>query len=265
MESTNSAPVDKVSLSLIRDFEVRHNDQIVEIPPNSQRLVSFLAFQERPVRRAYVSGTLWFNSDEARASASLRSALWRLPSRPGFELVRASNTHVWLNPGVTIDLRQVLTHGLAELPPGRDDELIDVATELMSFGDDVLVGWYDDWVIMERERFRQIRLHALDRIGERLLRAGRYCDALQIGLASVRAEPLREGAHRLLIQVHLREGNIAEAIRQYRAYAYLMGRELDAAPSPVIQELVGPYLTRRPPLRTAASSPRPVRAASRQL
>ena len=43
-----------------------------------------------------------------------------------------------------------------------------MARELVSFGDDVLLGWYDDWVIMERERFRQIRLHALDRIGDRL-------------------------------------------------------------------------------------------------
>ena len=112
----------------------------------------------------------------------------------------------------------------------------------MSFGDDVLVGWYDDWVIMERERFRQIRLHALDRIGERLLEQGRFCDVLQVALAAVRAEPLRESAHRLLVRVHLQEGNVAEAIRQYRCYADLLRRELHAAPSPVIQRLLTPYL-----------------------
>ena len=65
----------------------------------------------------------------------------------------------------------------------------------------------------------------------------RFCDALQVGLAAVRAEPLRESAHRLLVRVHLREGNVAEAIRQYRSYADLLRRELHATPSPVIQRL----------------------------
>jgi DNA-binding SARP family transcriptional activator len=232
-------------LSLIRDFEVRNNGEIVEIPPNSQRLVCFLAFQDRPVRRSYVSGSLWFNADECRASASLRSALWRLPSLPDFELVGASHTHVWLHPEVIIDLHEVMARGNAVLSPGHDDaELIDVARELVSFGDDMLVGWYDDWVIMERERFRQIRLHVLDRIGDRLLAAGRFCDALQVGLAATRAEPLRESAHRLVIRVHLGEGNVAEAIRQYRAYADLLHRELHASPSPVIQSLLQPYLVK---------------------
>jgi DNA-binding SARP family transcriptional activator len=245
-ESTSIYPRPaRIELSLIRDFQVRHDGGVVEIPPNSQRLVCFLAFQDRPVRRSYVSGTLWFNSDEYRASASLRSALWRLPALPGLSLVCSSHTHVWLHPGVTVDLHEVMARGMAVLSPGAADaELIDVARELVSFGDDMLLGWYDDWVIMERERFRQVRLHALDRIGDRLHKSGRFYDALQVGLAATRAEPLRESAHRLLVRVHLSEGNIAEAIRQYRSYADLLRRELNACPSPVIQRMLIPYLQR---------------------
>jgi DNA-binding SARP family transcriptional activator len=244
LTSTCPSP-SRISLSLIRDFQVRHNGDLVELPPNSQRLVCFLAFQERPVRRSYVSGTLWCNSEEYRASASLRSALWRLPSTPGLDLVGSSHTHVWLWPSVTIDIREIMERGMRVLSATHDEaELIDVARELVSFGDDVLVGWYDDWVITERERFRQIRLHALDRIGDRLLGEGRFCDALQVGLAAIRAEPLRESSHRLLIRVHLREGNVAEAIRQYRSYAGLLRRELQATPSPVMQGLLTPHLIR---------------------
>jgi DNA-binding SARP family transcriptional activator len=245
-ESTSTCPTrSRISLSVIRDFEVRHNGELVDLQPNSQRLVCFLAFQDRPVRRSYVSGTLWFNSDECRASASLRSALWRLPSMPGFDLVGSSHSHIWLRPSISIDIREVMKRGMSVLSsPQADFDLIDVARELVSFGDDVLVGWYDDWVITERERFRQIRLHALDRIGDRLLDQGRICDALQVGLAAIRAEPLRESAHRLLIQVHLLEGNVAEAIRQYHSYADLLRRELHATPSPVIQGLLRPHLIR---------------------
>jgi DNA-binding SARP family transcriptional activator len=246
IESAATFPTpSRISLSLIRDFELRHRGELVELSPNSQRLVCFLAFQDGAVPRSYVSGRLWFSSDEYRASASLRSALWRLRSMPGLDLVGSSYTHIWLQPSVSIDIRQVIERGMAVLSePHCDSELINVARELVSIGDDVLVGWYDDWVSMERERFRQIRLHLLDRIGDQLLDQERFCDALQIALAAICAEPLRESAHRLLIRMHLREGNVAEAIRQYRSYADLLRRELHATPSPVIQRLLSPYLAR---------------------
>ena len=58
-ESTSTCPTpSRLSLSLIRDFELRHDGELIDLPPNSQRLVCFLAFQDRPVRRSYVSGTL---------------------------------------------------------------------------------------------------------------------------------------------------------------------------------------------------------------
>ena len=80
------------------------------------------------------------------------------------------------------------------------------------FADDLLVGWYDDWVDLERERFRQLRLHVLDQIGELLLRAQMYCETVQVGLVAVASEPLRESAQRLLVRAHLCEGNLAEAL-----------------------------------------------------
>ncbi len=252
----------EIELSLIRDFEVRFDGVALHIPPNSQRLVCFLAFQERPVRRSYVSGTLWSNTKESRANASLRSALWRLPTLQSGVLVCASSKHVWLGSEVLIDLREVMTRALAVLDAGPSEaDLGNVARELIDFGDDILLGWYDDWVVMERERFRQIRLHALDRIGELLLGAGRHFDALQVGLACVRAEPLRESAQRLLVRVHLEEGNIAEAIWQYRAYAALLQRELRSQPSPVMQRLIEPYLDGR---RTAAAGAIPSRGEHRR-
>ena len=61
--------------------------------------------------------------------------------------------------------------------------------------DDVLPDWYDDWIDTERERF-QIRLHALERLCERLTVERRFGEALQAGLAALRTEPLRESAHR---------------------------------------------------------------------
>jgi DNA-binding SARP family transcriptional activator len=95
---------------------------------------------------------------------------------------------------------------------------------------DLLPDWCDEWLLVERERFRNIRIHALETLCERLTAAGRYDLAVESGLAAAAAEPLRESAHRCLIKAHLAEGNRSEAIRQYRRLCELLRSELDVGP-----------------------------------
>jgi len=64
----------------------------------------------------------------------------------------------------------------------------------------------------------------------------------------VETDPLRESGHRLLLDVHLQEGNVAEAVRQYERYAHLLERELRVRPS----DLMTAQLRR---FRTAAARP----------
>ncbi len=103
---------------------------------------------------------------------------------------------------------------------------------------DLLPDWYDDWLLVERECFRQSRLRALDALCDRLTRADRLREALQAGLSSIAAEPLRESAHRALIRVHLADGNAVEAIRQYRFYQRLLTERLGLEPSDRMKELM---------------------------
>lgn len=228
-----------VHLNLARDFEVRRAGQEVPIAPASQRLVCFLALQAGRVHRAHISATLWSGVDDHHASASLRSALWRLQP---LDIVDASSTHLWLRSHVVVDLRCVEERALMVLrSPASDDVSLALARELIDMGDDILLGWYDDWVVYERERFRLIRLNALDRIGERLIDAGRWEGALEVGLAVTRAEPLRESAQRLLMRVHLSQGNIAEAIRLYRSYARALRDQLSSRPSQRMLDLLAPW------------------------
>lgn len=242
-ERTRGSTTD-LSLSLIRDFELRCGGAIIDVPPTAQRLIGFLALQGgRQVRRAYVSGTLWLDATEERANASLRTAIWRSPVHGGQALVGASHTHLWLRPDLEIDLHRAAVQARYVLDlPSLDPTAVDLDGELSAFTDDVLVGWYDDWVVAERERFRQLRLHVLDQLGELLLRAHRYSEAVQVGLIAVRSEPLRESAQRLLVRAHLCEGNLAEALRQYRAYSDLLARELQVRPSAAMEDLLAQTL-----------------------
>src|SRR6185436_19063543 len=103
---------------------------------------------------------------------------------------------------------------------------------------DLLPDWYDDWAVIEAEEWRQLRLHALDTLAEGLTAAGRYADATSAALAAVKAEPLRETAHAVLIRVYLAEGNRAEALAAYEGYRVMLRTEMGLEPMPDIQALI---------------------------
>lgn len=204
------------------------------LPLSAQRLLAFVALHERPVQRPYVAGSLWLDSPEERAYANLRSALWRL-HRCGVRLVESFGQRLALDPHVVVDLREaeVLAHRALD---GSTADVFDV--EVSIFSSDLLPDWYDEWIVLERERYRQLRLRALDTLCERLTRAGRLDAALEVGLAAVAGEPLRESSHRAVVRVHLADGNVAEAIRQYRLCRRLLREQLDLEPSDQMAELL---------------------------
>lgn len=120
-----------------------------------------------------------------------------------------------------------------------------------ALGGELLPGWYDDWVLLERERLRQLRLHALEMLADKLACAGRYGEAVQAACAAVRTEPLRKSAHRAVVRVHLAEGNTVEAMRTYGAFRDMLAHELGVVPTEQMEELVSrAYLRSREPRRS---------------
>ena len=206
---------------------------------SGQRLLALLALQGRPLERLWVAGTLWMDASEERAGASLRSALWRLPQPGGTPMVESSVTHLRLARDIDVDLHD-LSARMERLE--QASTAIDDRTGSSALTRDLLPDWYEDWVVLERERFRQLRLHALEAQCRRLTEAGRFGAAVQAGLAAVSGEPLRESAHRTLIRAHLAEGNPGEAVRQFHLYRRLLADELAVEPSAAIRGLVQPLL-----------------------
>jgi DNA-binding SARP family transcriptional activator len=224
-----------VDLHLLRGFQLLAGGRSIEVPPGVQRLLAFLALHDRPMHRTYVAGKLWLDCSEERAHANLRSTLWR-SQRCGHRLVRAIDSRIELATEVRVDLH-VATADARRLVDGsaRNDDLslrrLDLAGEL-------LPDWYDDWALVERERYRQLCLHALESLSEQLTRLGRFGEAAEAALAAIATDPLRESARRALIAVHLEEGNASEAIREYRRYRSLLAEQLGLVPSERLEELV---------------------------
>lgn len=219
-------------LRLLGTFELAHDGAPVPLPMGARRLVAFVALQGHPVQRTYVAGSLWLDASDARAHANLRSALWRV-HRTGHRMIESTGDRLRLHETVRVDLREAETLARRAINDGAAPD-VDVA----ALAGDLLPDWYDDWVLLERERFRQLRLRALEAICERSVQAKRFQDALDAAQTAVAAEPLRESAHRALVRIHLAEGNIGEAIRQYRLFRRLVHEQLGLEPSERMQELM---------------------------
>jgi DNA-binding SARP family transcriptional activator len=224
-----------VHLSLLRGFEIRHGARVIALPHAAERVVAFLALHSAAVRRAHVAGSLWLEADEERANASLRSALWR-SRRNNVSIVEAHDGCVSLGTDVAVDVRELeaLARRVLETQTVRSRDDVDA----LALPGDLLPGWYDDWVLAEREYLRHLRLRALECACESLTASGRFVDASEAGLAAVALEPLRESAHRALVKLHLVEGNAAEAVRQYTRFAQLLRSEIGCEPSELMRELV---------------------------
>ncbi|WP_182526818.1 AfsR/SARP family transcriptional regulator [Nocardioides dongkuii] len=241
MDAPRTAPV---RLSLLGGLAARFDDQPLQLTLAAQRVLTVLAVQHRrsPATRSALAERLWPDAPPDRAASNLRSTLWRMPRPRGRTLVVSSATQVRLSDDVGVDLwdAEDLVRALCADGDPDADRLDDLGLLDM----DLLPTWQEDWLVVDQESHRQRRLHALERSSHALRERGRFNDALTAALGAVRCEPLRESAHRKVIEVHLVEGNQAAALRQYDTYRRMLADELGLRPSPEIRRLVGPLLGR---------------------
>jgi SARP family transcriptional regulator, regulator of embCAB operon len=225
-------------VQVLGGFTLFWDDCVLSIPRAPQRLLAFLALQSRMVKRAAVAGTLWPDASESRAYSNLRSVLTRFHGTARRALA-ASKLELGLAEDVLVDVRHA--QGLARrlLDPAVTPDRYELGMAAVpALSADLLPDWDDDWVLLEAEEWRRLRLHALEALAERLIVLGRWGEAASAAAAAVRAEPLRESARAALIQAHLAAGNQSEAVREFTCFRTLLAAELGLAPTPRLHGLV---------------------------
>jgi DNA-binding SARP family transcriptional activator len=246
-------------LQMLDGFRLEASSAPVDIPAGMQRFLALLALKG-PMHRCVAAGTLWPEVPEHRALARLRTSIWRINRvHPG--LIVPQGLGLATAQDLAVDSREQELFVCRLLRDRVEDArwIADGLTQL--WPEHLLPGWYDDWVVLERERLGQLRLHALERASA-VMRRNRHLDAaFQLALEAVHSEPLRESANAALMEVYLAEGNLSDAVHQYLTFRALLGRELGVEPSPALDRLLpGGWL---PPSGlstgpTAAPSRRPV-------
>ncbi len=224
-----------VRVSLLGHFAVAVDGQDYEPSHSCRRLVAFLALRGPvPIARERAAGMLWPDSNREHAAARLRTCLYRLGPVADRLLVRSDQT-LCLAGDVVVDLRVAIDRGRKLADAGFSPSEAELDSRLFAY--ELLPGWDEDWLTIEREAFQELRFAALEAIAARLTTLGRFEDAIQACFVVIRVEPLRESAHRLMARAHAGDGNHALALRRLDQFAALMAKELGAQPSELVIDL----------------------------
>lgn len=232
---------DSCTLTLLGGFQLCTGSTLF-LPLGAQRLLALLALEDdSALDRSTATERLWPDSCRSRAAANLRSALWRGRRAGDTTLIDCAGPRLRLAPLVRVDLHQLLRRARQIVGPSPCSLSSPGCQEVIDgFSRDLLPTWPDEWLLHERARWDEVRLHALETLAQHFLTTENYLTALEAALTAVSIEPVRESAHRIVLKIHIAEGNLASALKYYQRYRGLLQRELGVMPSRQMDELIQP-------------------------
>lgn len=231
----------RLSVSLVGRLGLRLNGRPVELRTRKAGAVlSYLALSDlKQESRERLVGLLWSRSDEEKARASLRQVVRELRSmliEAGYDGFIAERLMIGLDVArIEVDIESVVrlaeagqVHPLLLSTPQLDGRLLE--------GMDDLDPSFRVWVLAKRQTIHDRLMRSLD---EGLASAGVAADVKKkMAAAIVNLDPTHEYACRFLMRAHAEEGDVAAALRIYKALWDLLDRDYAMEPSIATEELV---------------------------
>jgi len=207
-------------------------------------LAYLLIYRHQPHTRDFLVGLFWPDLPDARARRRLSQTLWQIrqaltavPSPEPYLLSDANtvqfNTRApyWLD----VEAFEQGVQAAVDHPDVQSLEALRMAVEL--YRGDFLAGFYDEWIVVERERLRELFLTSLHRLVRLYKARGDFEQALGYARQLTLHDPLREEAHREVMRLCHRLGCIDEALRQYELCRTVLQEELGVEPTPATTAL----------------------------
>lgn len=255
-----------LNVSLLGDFRIGHDEAPVTgiDTPRLQSLLAYLLLhRDAPQSRAHLAFLFWPDTAEAQARTNLRYLLHllrhALPEANSY-LEASVQTLQWRS-GVPFtldvaDFEAALAH--AEQVQRTGDSV--VAREALEqaatlYRGDLLPSCYDDWIIPQRERLREVYLNSLERLVHLLEDQRDYGAAISNAQRLLRHDSLHEATYRGLIRLYALNGDRAGALRAYHTCATVLRRELDVEPSAPTRQAYEQLLGAGPALSPALPTP----------
>ncbi len=226
-------------IRLLGDFELRLGE--TSLPPlESSRLESLLAYlllhRNGPQSRQHLAFLLWPDSTDAQARTNLRPLVYTLrhtlPDIDKFLEVTPRTLRWRTEAPFWLDVA-AFDHALARSERADVSEALAALRDAVAlYAGDLLEGCYEEWILAEREHFRQRYLVALGHLSTLHEEHGNYTDAIVYAERLLLHDPLPEEVYRRLIRLHDARGDRARALRAYHVCEATLERELGVEPSP---------------------------------
>jgi ABC-type oligopeptide transport system substrate-binding subunit/DNA-binding SARP family transcriptional activator len=217
---------------LLGQYEIRMDGQPVNIPsrPAQSLLAYLLLHPDRSHRREKLAGQFWPTASESNARSNLRHELWRIRKAFGSganERVKSDDLGVVYHPqpGDQMDVDSF------EACPDDDVSTDELLLAVSAYGGELLPGFYEEWVVLERERLQAAFERKLGRLLDQLLAERRWNEALKWGEYWIATGGIPEPAYRAMMLAHAGLGNLAGAVAQYQRCVEALAGELGVEPS----------------------------------
>jgi DNA-binding SARP family transcriptional activator len=205
-----------LEVHLLGTFEVKHKKKPISIPSRpSQSLFAYLILSAGAShRREKLAGLLWPDSLEETARDNLRHALWRirkvLPSMPEAEYLLTDDLSIAFNASAEYWL------DAAEMERISDSESADELVAILSmYQGELLPGFYDEWVVLEREHLSSVFEHHMARLLALLKAENRWLDVLDWAERWIKLGQKPEPAFQALMSAHAAKGDMSKAAATY--------------------------------------------------
>jgi len=231
----------RLSVSLVGRLTIRFNGRLVELrTQKAGAVLSYLALTEtKRESRERLVGLLWSRSDEEKARASLRQVVRELRAAfgdAGYSGFVAERLSIQLNAErVEVDVENIIqaaesgsVHPLLLNTPRLGENILD--------GMDDLDPSFRVWVLAKRQTIHDRLMRSL---GAGLVTKDVAAGVKnEIATAIVNLDPTHEEACCHLMRMHAEQGDVAGALRIYKALWDLLDWDYGMEPSPATEELV---------------------------
>jgi WD40 repeat protein/ABC-type branched-subunit amino acid transport system substrate-binding protein/DNA-binding SARP family transcriptional activator len=220
-----------LEIRLLGQFEARRDGAVVLLSSRpAQSLLAYLALSAGTAhRREKLAGLFWPDADEDNARSNLRHALWRIrkaiePDQPAAPYLLTDELAVSFNAGADYWLDTAVL--------ARDGQALqDQLSALSVYRGELLPGFYDDWVMLERERLDAVFQHGMQRLLDRLCDERRWPDVLEWAERWVVLGHAPEPAYRALMLAHAALGDRSRMAAAYQRCREALFNELGVEPS----------------------------------
>ncbi len=205
-----------------------------------QALLAYLALRRgQPQTRDKLAALLWGETPEDQARNSLRQTLFTLRRALGEvpDWLVAEGETLAVNPQV------VWVDALAFEEAAQAGTPEQLARAAALYTGDLLEGVnlremaFEDWLVVERERYRELAYDVLTRLLKHQASTGETEAAILTAGRLLGLDPLQEAVHRMLMRLYVRQGRRGAAQRQYQLCADLVRRELGGEVEPETRRL----------------------------